>query len=1131
MRIVRHAAAWLLASLVFASAAGAVAAETEPSSGKPSPKLVLEFVRNRAAELAASAGMDETLRTQLAELYNKAIGSLEAAAAFREAAQGFERAIRDAPREAERVRAEIDRRTVAGDAPSVDLGRLSLEEIEQRLLEKKGELTALDARLDELKGEIESQEGRPTTIRQPLSDVETQLSELETAPSTKPSVAEAPELGEARNVASQAQIDELRAKALMLRQELASQPMRLALLKAQRDLVALQLGALQREVGELETVASQIRLERTTEAKIAAQVAELSAADKHPLLAEIAGRNTELSQDVERLAREIDDIEREERRASEEARRIDESFNATRKKIEVAGVSQILGQVLQEQRRSLPHTDKARRKARERERKIAETALSQILLEEERSELRDIPAYVERLTASLPAEVKPEVGGELEQLARSRLDLIDQALSVQRRYLQGMGELDIAQRRLEDTVEQFDSFLAERLLWVRSSQPAGLETMRRIPGQLARLASPALWGGVVPPLVNAGALATIGLAILAALVLWLRRSRLLGGLQDAGKTVGNLLRDRLNQTLLAFGYILLLALPVPLILMAVGWTLSGSYDATDFGKRLGEVLMSLAVLLFQLNALREFVAPGSVAAVHFGWREPGLKRLRGDLRWFSPLLVVAAGFTMLTFASATQHWGSGLGRAAFLLVMALLIVFFFRLTRPTGGTMSILFAHQQQGRPFRLRHLWFVLLVGSPLVAAVVSLAGYMYTAGTLMGHILDTVWFALLVVIVHQFVIRWLVLNQRKLRLQAARERRRAEQEARGADAHPEEIEGALARDFEEPQVDLSALDAASRKLTNNALLLVGFIGTWVIWQDTLPALGILDEVTLWSYSKPGVELPVPITLSNLGLAILILVIMILATRQLPAFLEVVLLQRLAVSQGSRYTTVTLTKYMVVAIGVAWIFSTLGGSWSEIQWIFAALGVGIGFGLQEIVANFISGLIILFERPIRVGDVVTVGNTDGVVTRIRIRATTIRNWDQKELLVPNKNFITQELLNWSLSDQTTRILIRVGIAYGSNVQRALQIMEEAARNHPRILAEPPPFVVFEEFGDNALLLSLRCYIDNLDYRLRTVTDLNLAINDAMAAADIEIAFPQRDVHLDTKRPLDVRIHSGSPTP
>jgi potassium efflux system protein len=701
---------------------------------------------------------------------------------------------------------------------------------------------------------------------------------------------------------------------------------------------------------------------------------------------------------------------------------------------------------------------------------------------------------------------------------------------VQRRYLQAMGELDIAEQRLVVVVDRFDTFLAERLLWVRSSQVAGLETMHLIPGQLAEIVSGDNWRGVLSAMLGEpAALGWAAFAVLVAAVLWMRRARLWEALLETNKNVGKLLRDRLADTMRAFVIVALLALPWPLVMLALGWVIFDADGSGAFGIAVGQTLMSLAPVLFQLEALRVFVAPSSIAAIHFGWREQGLQRLHHDLRWFTPLLIAAGAVTVLSFSTTTQHWGSGLARGAFVLTMGLVAVFFYRLSRPNGGTLSLLFAQQQDGRPFRLRHLWFVLLFAPPLIAIVAALAGYTYTAGALIDNIINTAWFILLVIIVHQLVIRWLVLNQRKIRLQAARERRRAELEARAAEERPEETDGVLLREIEEPEIDLNALDTASRKLTNNALMLVALVGIWAIWEDMLPALRVLDEVTLWSYSKAGVEAPIPITLSSVGLALLIFVIMLLATRQLPAFLGIVLLQRLEMSQGTRYTVVTLTKYTVVAVGVAWIFSVLGGSWSEIQWIFAALGVGIGFGLQEIVANFISGLIILFERPIRVGDVVTVGNTDGVVTKIRIRATTIRNWDRKELLVPNKNFITQELLNWSLSDQTTRILINVGIAYGSNVERALLIMEEAARENPRVLEDPAPFVVFETFGDNALMLSLRCYIDNIDFRLRTITELNLAINQAMNEAGIEIAFPQRDVHLDTRRPLEIHLQRPSP--
>jgi potassium efflux system protein len=197
------------------------------------------------------------------------------------------------------------------------------------------------------------------------------------------------------------------------------------------------------------------------------------------------------------------------------------------------------------------------------------------------------------------------------------------------------------------------------------------------------------------------------------------------------------------------------------------------------------------------------------------------------------------------------------------------------------------------------------------------------------------------------------------------------------------------------------------------------------------------------------------------------------------------------------------------------------------LQWLVAALG--IGFGLQEIVANFISGLIILFERPIRVGDVVTVGDTDGVVTKTRIRATTIRNPDRKELLVPNKEFITGRLLNWSLSDRIARIMVTVGVAYGTDVEQAHALMREVAEEHERVLKDPAPILSFEGFGDNSLTLILHAFIDDLDRRVATITGLHKAIYQKVQQAGIGIAFPQRDLHLETREPLRISLEAAHP--
>jgi potassium efflux system protein len=171
---------------------------------------------------------------------------------------------------------------------------------------------------------------------------------------------------------------------------------------------------------------------------------------------------------------------------------------------------------------------------------------------------------------------------------------------------------------------------------------------------------------------------------------------------------------------------------------------------------------------------------------------------------------------------------------------------------------------------------------------------------------------------------------------------------------------------------------------------------------------------------------------------------------------------------------------------------------WAKFGWIAGGLSVGIGFGLQEVVANFVCGVILLFERPIRVGDFVTVEGTTGTVTRIDMRATTITN----------------TLLNWTLSATLNRILIPVGVAYGSDTEQARQIMLDVADDHPRVLEDPAPQATFEQFGDSSLNLVLRAFIPNLENRIRTITDLHTEIDKRFAAAGIEIAFPQRDVHI-----------------
>ncbi len=721
----------------------------------------------------------------------------------------------------------------------------------------------------------------------------------------------------------------------------------------------------------------------------------------------------------------------------------------------------------------------------------------------------------------------PLLRQQLRELAVDRRELLEKAVAADDDHLRRLGELETAQQRLLDAVEGYDAFLDEHLLWVRNTSLFQLDQASAMSLQMGRVLSPRGWRQVARTIAYEATHSPIValLAALLALSLW-GRGRLIAMIRGLNHKLGKPTTDHFGYTLLALGLTVIAAAPWPLVVAATGWQLQVSAEATDFTTAVGGALIFIAIQFFWLRLFRLICMKDGLAAAHFRWPEASLRLLRSQLQQLSWIFLPAALAAMVAARLDPLDAGWALGLIPFLIAMGSLAVAFARLLHPRRGVLAE-YAHQRQRRTFRqLQRLWYPLLVVYPIALGVLALLGYLYTAGTLSRLLLDTAWFLVELILLAALGQRWLLVARRRLAFDAAMERRRAEKAERRSETAPHVGEEGSSFDAEEAEVDLVALSDTSRKLVNTAVLLYGFFGLWLLWSDLFPALRILDQITLWHHTitVDGAARVLPVTLASIGLALFYAAITVVLAKQLPAVLEIILLKLSELSAGSRYTVTTLTNYVIVTVGAALVFKTLGTDWSQLQWLVAALGVGIGFGLQEIVANFISGIIVLFERPIRIGDVITIGDTDGVVTRIRGRATTIRNWDGKELLVPNKEFITGRLLNWSLSDQTTRVILSVGIAYGSDVRQAMRLLEEAARQNENVLDNPPPSVIFETFGDNSLGLLLRCFVDSADLRYPTISALNQAINDKFNAAGIVIAFPQRDLHLDTTRPLQVEL-------
>ena len=315
----------------------------------------------------------------------------------------------------------------------------------------------------------------------------------------------------------------------------------------------------------------------------------------------------------------------------------------------------------------------------------------------------------------------------------------------------------------------------------------------------------------------------------------------------------------------------------------------------------------------------------------------------------------------------------------------------------------------------------------------------------------------------------------------------------------------------MEEPVIDVSTIDVQIRSLLNTLMGFAIVVGLWIVWARVLPALAMLDNVRLWNtqaIGEGGAAVTKWITLGSLAVAAIALMLTIAAAKSLPGVLELLLLKNLPLDAGSRYAVTTVSQYLLAVAGVIFVFNTIGVGWSKVQWLAAALSLGVGFGLQEIVANFICGLILLFERPIRVGDIVTVGDVTGTVSRIRIRATTITNWDRMEYVVPNKDLITGRLLNWTLSNTVNRIVITVAVAQGTDTDKARAALLSAARGHPLVMRDPEPMATFEGFGEYGLNMVLRCFLADFANRAKTIHELHTAVKQAFAAANIELALP-----------------------
>jgi small-conductance mechanosensitive channel len=262
------------------------------------------------------------------------------------------------------------------------------------------------------------------------------------------------------------------------------------------------------------------------------------------------------------------------------------------------------------------------------------------------------------------------------------------------------------------------------------------------------------------------------------------------------------------------------------------------------------------------------------------------------------------------------------------------------------------------------------------------------------------------------------------------------------------------------------------------------------------------------------------PVTLSSVIMFVIVITVFFLFSRLLQRVLKDKILTRFRIDPGTQYTLFRISHYIIMIIGCLFAFQFIGIDLSGLAVIVGLLSVGIGFGLQNVTSNFISGFILLFERPIKIGDRITVGHTEGDVIAINMRSTTIRPLNNISIIVPNTEFISSQVINWSHGDPKVRLVVQVGVSYNSDLDAVIQALREVAEESPHVLKHPEPDILFSGFGDSSWNMELRVWLQDPKNYYPIRSEINCAIVHKFRQHGIEIPYPQRDLHVRSPMPI-----------
>ncbi len=1112
--------------------ANSVSATTPVPQGAPitdtAAQITAEGLQAKKKQISELQELSDEVKAKIAEAYDKAIAQLKSAADFEARKQQYSQARKDAPETLTKIK-----ELLAGQAtfaPPEAPPETTLTQAEQAL-------TAARLALEEARKNVATWENEPkrraerrTKIPEESNTAKQKLEEVKAKLATPEAEGQGTELTQANRSLLLTQQRALESQIASSAEELLFYDAANDLLAARRDLAARQLAVAEKMVEFWQQKAGALRQKEAEAAKKEAIRAKEETKFDDPAIKAIAEENANLAGIQTELVAKVQTVTKYSEEIDAKLAAVKKSFTELRAKVETAGrVTGTMGMVLLGQRDKVPNISGNLRKMRGRPADISLMQFHEMERDKEWSELSDPTDEMDAILAQLDSTVGQAEREAIQKQATSYFESQRKTLrtiaDLYGDYSAKLANLDTREREYVDTVREYADFIDANILWVKSSLPLRLSDLRESVFALGWLFYAGNWRQVAAVLWAdyKSNIAVYLASLLVVVFLIILHPKAHGAIEALSEKVHQVQTDSFLHTFKTLALTVFLAGTWPVVLFLLWWRLSAAAPDNDFSQALASGLLTLVPVVFMLSFLRHFAMPHGLAQDHLRMRQEPLSYLRRLLGWYLVLVIPIALIVQITqVQQKDDQWYNSAGRLFFMAHLILLALLQLLLLRPTGPLIGPYLKQGQGGWLERLRYLWYPLSFILPVIFALLAGMGYFYAARNLSEKLIITIILILLTILIRAMFVRWLMVAQRRLAL--------LERQKREAVGQETQEQGESASSTESPQnkpkgdeTTIFQISRQTRRLIDALTLLVPLGGMWYVWNDVLPALGALTKIELW---KMGADYTV--TLGTLVMALVIVVLTVVVTRNVPGLLEIVILRRLPLDRGVRFAIITLFRYTLAIVGTVLAFSKIGIGWSKVQWLIAAMTVGLGFGLQEIFANFVSGLIILFEQPIRVDDVVTIGEVTGKVSKIRIRATTIRRWDQRELIVPNKEFITGHLINWTLSDNVLRQEFSVGIAYGSDIAKAEKILYEVAAANPMVLEDPKPIVIFRGFGDNSLNFDLRLYISGMEKWMPVWHKTNCAIDTEFRKAGIEIAFPQHDLHI---RSVDPGIYFNTNKP